>query len=81
MFQCLLGVRSLNKRLYVCEMRCERGFSLKQRFSNGVVGLDQSGIGVGLIRKFLIWMYVQKGKVAVSGCKASSVSERRRCPT
>lgn len=81
MFQWLCLDWSVNNRLYVCEIRWARGLSLKQRSSNGVVGLDQSGVGLGLIKKFLSWTYVQKGKFSAPDFEANSVWDRRRSPS
>lgn len=50
--QCIVGVCSLNSRMYVCEIRCGIVLVLKHSFSNGVVFLDQSGVGFGLLKKF-----------------------------
>lgn len=53
-----------------------RVFSLRHRFSNGVVGLDRSGVGLGLTKKLRSWTYVQKGKVPVLSLEANSVYDK-----
>lgn len=59
-----LGFWSVNSKVYVRDITCFRGSVCKHSDSKGVTCLDQSGLGVGLVRKCLICTYDQ-GNVPV----------------
>lgn len=56
-------------------------FVLRHSFSKGVVFLDQSGVGLDLVKKFRSWTKVQNGKDSIFSLEAKLACDKRCFPS